>query len=729
MSRDAFRQRTGPNHAAHRCPGEAVEPQDQEARARGEVISRVLIALLCSTAPQTERAKATPTPTPADAKDPSVRVALVEEVTVTAERRSARVSDTVASVSIMSADDLRAAAASTLDDALRQIPGFSLFRRSGSRTANPTAQGVSLRGVGPSGASRAAVLSDGISLNDPFGGWVYWGRTPRLSIERIEVVRGGASSLYGTDALGGVINLIPRETAKDALFADVSYGGQDSATGSIFAGRKIGPLTAQIAGELFHTGGYVMVDERERGAIDTKAGATYKTLDLRVAESARADRRAFISGTLFNESRENGTPLQTNDTSLRHLSIGLEREFSRAGRFGVRSYLGSQTYNQIFSAVAAGRNTESLTRRQHTPARQFGASLQWFRRAGRNHDLVAGTELRDVRGHSDEVVVSGGRDVTSVTAGGRERTFAFFGHDTLVIGGRTILTLGARVDRWRNLEGRSLTTPLATNVGVAREFAPRNETAWSPRAGLLFRVDSRLTLTASAYKAFRAPTLNELYRSFRVGNVVTLANDGLAAERLTGGEAGARISGLKGRLLVSGSLFWSELQGPVANVTLQATPDLITRERRNLGRTRSRGVEIEGELRATKAVSMNIGYLFVDSTVLSFSANRVLEGLRVPQVARHQATFQARYSKDPLTVSVQSRVSDGQFDDDQNRLGLGGYLLLDVFVARRVSRTVEIFAAVENVLDRRYEVGRTGVTTLGSPRLMRAGLRLNLEAR
>ena len=66
-----------------------------------------------------------------------------------------------------------------LDDALRFVPGFTLFRRTGSRVANPTAQGVTLRGLGGSGASRALVLDDGMPMNDPFGGWVYWGRVPR----------------------------------------------------------------------------------------------------------------------------------------------------------------------------------------------------------------------------------------------------------------------------------------------------------------------------------------------------------------------------------------------------------------------------------------------------------------------------------------------------------------------------------------------------------------------
>lgn len=688
------------------------------------MIHLLLGAFLCSVAPRGEQA---PAAAPATvAKDPAAPIVLVEEITVTAERRPARVSDTVASVSLVSRDDLRSAAAWTLDDALRQIPGFSLFRRSGSRTANPTAQGVSLRGVGPSGAGRAAVLSDGIPLNDPFGGWVYWGRTPRLSIDRVETVRGGASSLYGTDALGGVINLIPRESAADVLSADVSYGGQDSAVGSVFAARRIGPVTAQVAGELFHSDGHVIVDKSQRGSVDTKAGVTYKTLDLRLAEVARAERRLFIRGSLFNESRENGTPLQTNDTSLRHLSAGAEFEAPGAGRFALRTHVGSQTYNQTFSAVAAGRISESLTRRQTTPARQFGASLQWSRRAGRHHNLVAGAEFRDVSGHSDEVVVSGGRDTTAITAGGGERTIAWFAQDTIIAGKRLILTLGARADRWRNLDGHSDTTPLATNVTAARVFKERAETAFSPRLGLLYRIDHRLTLTTSAYQAFRAPTLNELYRSFRVGSVVTQANAGLVAERLTGGEVGARVAGWKGRLLISGSAFWSELDGPIANVTLQQTPELITRERLNLGRTRSRGVEVESELRIGSAVSLNLGYLLVDSTVLDFSANRALEGLRLPQVARHQATFQARYSKHATTLSLQGRISGEQFDDDQNQLSLGGYGLLDLFASRRVTKFLEVFAAAENVFDRRYEVGRAGVITIGSPRLVRAGLRLDL---
>src|SRR5713226_10440077 len=121
-----------------------------------------------------------------------------DTITVTATRTPMRLSDTAASVVVMSRETIAASAAPTVDDALRQVPGFALFRRSGSRTANPTSQGVSLRGLGASGASRAIVLADGVPLNDPFGGWVYWDRVPHELVTQVEVLRGGASHLYGS---------------------------------------------------------------------------------------------------------------------------------------------------------------------------------------------------------------------------------------------------------------------------------------------------------------------------------------------------------------------------------------------------------------------------------------------------------------------------------------------------------------------------------------------------
>jgi outer membrane receptor protein involved in Fe transport len=651
-----------------------------------------------------------------------------EQVTVTATRTETRLGDNPSSVVILSSAELSNTAATTLDDALRQVPGFQLFRRSGSRTANPTSQGVSLRGVGASGASRALVLADGIPMNDPFGGWVYWGRVARGSVERVEVLRGGASNLYGSSALGGVVHVITQKAAHPAASFEASYGNGRTPDATLFAGGSKGRWNVALAAGLFSTDGYVLVAQSERGRIDTPAGSRHATLDLTLGRQLAGTGRVFVRGALFGESRTNGTPLQTNRTRIRQLSAGLDWQSKTAGTITLRAYGGSQVFDQNFSAVSSDRESETLTRVQRVPAQVWGFSAQWSRAVGNSHTLVAGLDGRAVRGASDEIVFAQGSPSSLVGAGGRELTVGVFAEDIFRLTTRLLVTGSARFDRWSNYRALSASRSLRQNAPAASNLFPdRTETAFSPKLSALYRVGERVSLTASAYRAFRQPTLNELYRSFRVGDVLTQANERLSAERLTGGEAGVSVTPLNRRFNLRGAFYWTEITRPVANVTLNVTPTLITRQRQNLGRTRSRGVEIESEARFGERWTISGGYLFADASVLRFPANRVLEGLLIPQVARHQLTLQMRYAHPTLVnVSLQARATGAQFDDDQNRFRLDRYFTLDAFASRQLARNIELFVAVENLLNQRYEIGRTPVTTLSPPLLARVGFRLRL---
>lgn len=655
---------------------------------------------------------------------------LAEQVVVSATRTEARLGDTAASVTLVSAEELGAAAAVRLDDALRQVPGFQLFRRSGSRTANPTAQGVSLRGTGASGASRALVLLDGLPLNDPFGAWVYWGRVPRASISRVEILRGGASHLYGGGALGGVVNVLTRSPSRPYLSLEMSYGNQRTPDATLFAGGSRGKWAASLSAEIFRTGGYVIVDERERGRVDTPAGARHAALALTLERRVAGAGRLFARGELFGESRANGTPVQTNRTHLRQLSAGGDLPTRRLGSFSLRAYGGTQVFDQNFTAVAAGREGETLTRVQRVPSQFLGLTLQWSRAVGARQTLVAGLEAREVRGASDELVFVQGRPSSLVGAGGRERTVGLFVEDIVRPTPRLFLTGGVRVDRWREFAAQSATRPVRpTAAATVNVFADRTETALSPRLSVLYKPGEQVSFSLAAYRAFRQPSLNELYRSFRVGDVLTLSNENLRAERMAGGEAGASVGAWDGKLNVRATLFWADITRPVANITLNVAPTLITRQRQNLGRTRSRGLELDAGARLDERWSVTGGYQFVDARVRSFPANAALEGLLIPQVARHQLTFQVRYTNPSrLTIGLQGRAAGGQFDDDQNLFRLERFFTLDALASRRVAGGVEIFVAGENLFNRRYALGRTPVTTVGPPLLIRLGLRLRFGA-
>src|SRR5687767_5857826 len=152
----------------------------------------------------------------------------VPPVVVTDTRVEQGLGDAPGSVSVVGGEQVQESASRTVDDLLRQVPGFSLFRRSSSLVGHPTTQGVSLRGIGPSGTSRALVLVDGVPVNDPFGGWVYWSRLPRLGIEQIEIVRGGGSSAWGNYALGGVVHVLTRRPVQRTGELELSYGSHDT---------------------------------------------------------------------------------------------------------------------------------------------------------------------------------------------------------------------------------------------------------------------------------------------------------------------------------------------------------------------------------------------------------------------------------------------------------------------------------------------------------------------
>lgn len=652
-----------------------------------------------------------------------------ERVTVTATRTEQRVSDSGSSVTVLAQEDLATSGGITLDDALGQIPGFMLYRRNGSLTANPTSLGVSLRGVGTSGASRALVISDGIPLTDPFGGWVYWDRIPATSVSAVEVVEGGVSDLYGGDALGGVINVIPRRPRVSSLTLETFYGNKQTPDLSVTASLRRGSWLGLTSIEGFHTDGYVAVLPPLEGTIDTPVASEHFDGQFMLERLFSNQGRVFASGSIFEDARKNGTPLQNNDNRLRQIAVGADWQSSAAGALTFRAYGGPENYDQSFSSVAANQNSETLTDIQRVPSYQAGLSAQWTRTAGAHQTLAVGFDGQQVRGASNELMYSTGKISTAVGAGGRQRIWGLYGEDIIRINTRWLITGGARVDDWSNYDALSVKRPLAIPGPLqVTNYMERSEQAFSPRLSTLFRVKENLALRASMYRAFRPPTLNELYRNFRQGNTLTEANSGLTAEQLTGAEAGASYGAWHERLSVRGTLFWSDISDPIANVTLSTTPSLITQQRQNLGETRSRGAELEAEARLTSSVTVNGGLQYVDATVTSFPANTQLVGLLVPHVPRHDLNFQVRYSRPHrLTAALQGSFVGSAFDNDQNTLLLNHYFLLDALVSRPLGHGMEVFVAGENLANQRYDVARTPFLTNGPPILFRGGFRLTFR--
>ena len=611
----------------------------------------------------------------------------------------------------------------TTDDKLRQVPGFTLLRRSGSQTANPTSQGVSLRGLGASGASRALVLVDGIPINDPFGGWIYWARVPQASLNEVQIVPGGVSALYGNDALGGVVNMETRSAVQTASEITGSYGNENSPFGSGWGVVRFGQWNLSSSGEGYRTDGYIPVPKDLRGTVDRDANVQYGSGNLRIERLFGERGRMFLDGEMYGEDRQNGTALQINDTTIRQLAFGTDYDSAKAGLFTLRLYGGTQNYHQTFSSVALNRDSESLTDDQNVPVRHMGLIGQWSKQVFSRLTMLAGLDGTYVQGASLETTYSSGQRTANLSNGGSQQALGAFVEGIVQITLRWSVTLAGREDLWSNYDGSSIRVPVH-GAETTTDYPARGQNAFDPRVTTSYRASDHVVLYASGYRSFRAPTLNELYRSFRVGNVVTNSNAFLRAERFSGGEAGARATMLNNRVSVHGSVFGGVVTNPVENVTISSSPTLITRVRENLGRTDSLGFQLGTDIRFTSRLSLSAGYQFTNSTVASYPGNPTLVGNLIPLVPRSIFTFQGTWlAPQRFTVAIQGRTESNEFDDDQNLFPLGSAFVLSATVSRPLPKGFDVFFQGENLTNDQYFIAKTPTPNLGQPVQARIGFR------
>jgi outer membrane receptor protein involved in Fe transport len=634
-----------------------------------------------------------------------------EAINVTSSRTEVPRADPTVTMTVIPAATLLTTAPVTIDDALKMVPGFTLFRRTSSRTANPTAQGIALRGIGGTSQSRSLVLTDGVPLNDAFGGWVYWNKVPQAAIDRIEVQRGSGSDLYGADAVGGVVQLITRRPGRPSGRALFEGGNLGTGRVSLFGGGRARGWRYSTGGEWFTLDGYIPVAEEQspgiapRGPIDSNVGSAHRSGLASAGYQAENGWRIDLSASVFSEDRQNGSPASINTTAARQ-GAGEFAGGVRGGLLSVRVFGGTQQYHQTFTTINATRTAETLNRDQNVPTTSGGAGAQWVRPWGR-HTVLFGGEGRYVKGSSIETPFAQGRPLATVDAGGTQHLGSGFVQDTMQLSDRLTIVLGAHGDTWQS---ESKVTGFTKSSG-----------SFNPRASASYRVREGVTMRGAVYHGFRAPTLNEFYRNFSAGNTQTRPNEDLGPERLTGGDAGLLVS--RGRASARVTGFVNVLDDAITSVTISSTPQLIVRQRANADRLRAVGVEIEGDVRLPHAFSVAFASGFVSSR---FKGESNLRDKRVPQVPSYNLGLDLRYTPQAWTASAQLRVTGPQFEDDQNVFTLRRATVFDVFAGRTLANRVTAFVAVENLFDAIYDVGRTPTLTTGLPRAARVGVLLAL---
>jgi vitamin B12 transporter len=617
-----------------------------------------------------------------------------------------------------------------LDEALKSAPGVSLFRRTGSGAANPTTQGLSLRAIAPSGAGRALVTLDGAPQNDPFGGWVIWSGLPSEGIESATVVRGAGAGPYGAGALTGVVALEERATPDGLASFDVSAGERGSYRAAVVAGAPGVLVTA--AGS--RTDGYYAVRGARRGAADTRLRLDDASVAVRLQRELW-DVQAAVRLSAFQVNQEAGLRgARSNSTGMSAAVTLAQPATEGVGGWRLQGWVRKSDLENSSVAVAAGRVATTPANDQYnTPATGYGLNAAWQGRQGPlNWEVGADVRLADGTEHERFRFMNG--------AFTREREA---GGKTLVAGayieaaldqGPWLLTGGVRLDRSRAYDAVRIERDTATGAVTLDQASPnRSDTTPTGRVGVRYAFSDDLHLRAAAYAGFRAPTLNELHRPFRVGNDITEANPTLKPETLQGIEAG--LGGTAASVRWSAGAFYNLLKDPIANVTIGAGPGTFPvagfvpaggtlRQRRNAGEIEAWGLEGEASGDIGAAFGWRAAAAYTDAEVDGGTATPQLTGLRPAQTPKWTVTGGLRFQPlEALTLSGDVRYESARWEDDLNSRRLSAGLQVDARAAWRIAEHAEVYLAAENLFDETIEVGETadGVESYSAPQTLRIG--------
>ncbi len=616
--------------------------------------------------------------------------------------------------------DLEPGFGARVENRLRDEAGIVQFRRSDGRSAHPTSQGVTLRGLGGNASSRALVTLDGVPQADPFGGWVAWSAYDAINLGGIAITRGGGGGVDGPGALAGTIGLYSEMTG--GAEASLAYGSRGSWDASGSVGGQIGSGQIAVDGRYSRGDGFVPIVKAQRGSVDRAAPYEQGGLGIRLRFDAGDSSRIEASLRGFSDRRDRGTDFTQSKFDGVDASLRFVHDPYGATQWLALTYIQLRDFESGFASVAAGRNSVAPALFQRVPATGLGARVEVRPTVSGDNPLRIGVDWRRTIGRTEEdFFFTAGVPGRHRFAGGSSDTVGAFAEWTSGNVDQGLLwTLSGRVDRWWLGEGYRLERNIAGPVITDARFAARQGWEGSGRAGARWRTDF-LTIRAAAYRGWRLPTLNELYRPFRVGADVTTANEMLKPERLWGGEVG--VDWDRGDTKLSATLFANHLTNAIANVTL--APNL--NQRQNLDAIDSKGIEVSAEQRIGPA-TLRATYAFTDAKVDASGGAATLDGRRPAQIAKHGGSVSLRSNASgPLGGFATLRYIGKQNEDDLGLLALGDALTIDAGLSWRLGPAISIEARGENLFDELVPaaISSAGIVERATPRTLWIGARLS----
>jgi len=689
-------------------------------------------------------------------------------VVVSATRASTTLERVPLHATVVSRAEILKSPAQTLDQLLRDIPGMNL-PGAPYYTTDPTGQQTKMRGVTN---SKVLMLVDGIPVHDPFYSTTQWFKIPLSSIERVEVLRGGSSSLWGNLAVAGVVNIVTHKPIDETAQADISYQSMNTTVASLSKNLAFANgISMRLSGDALRTDGYQTTPDAFLNTVPgkTASSATNQNAQVSLYYTPAGSFTGFLRAG-YHRSNEDvgGYQYGANLQKGPDAAAGFTKFLGENARADVRAWGQYVSFDKsngagCYLASATNCNTTATNAplvqyansHDDNPYRELGASgvLSSVGAVGPLASAQAGVDFRSVGGE-DRATTYNRPTTSSVSSATINRTN--FGRGTQRFGGlfaqakvspvdRFEATVSLRYDYWTNTGGIAQMTKYTNGAAGATSggsIADSHETSFDPSVSARLDVAKGLSLRGAAYKSFRAPGLNNLYRSFSSTTSITIANALLEPERLKGGEVGAdwRTKSLD----VGATWFQYNTSGLIASYKIpnaQAAPAAVVaicgatlancpatvNFNTNGQDAISRGLELSGAWRVAPRLSIDGGYTYTDSHYSSATTGDPIDA-QLGAVPKHLETLGTTWRlTSKWNAFVGARHNDAMFLDVNHTIYQPAFTLVNASTSYRATERVEVYGSVNNATDVKYaDNGTTSAAgqILGLHRSFSSGLRL-----
>lgn len=661
------------------------------------------------------------------------KTVVLEDIIVTGSRRETLLKDCPQSVTLITSEDIERSAAQKLDELLRQrVPGINFKSYGGADLCEMS--NVSLRGVGP-GYGRILVLVDGIPQHDATQEFVRWNLFPLNDIDRIEVIRGPSSALYGSKAMGGVINIITKRPTKPSETSiKASYGDLYTYNTQLLQMGKLGNFGYSISGAVRRTDGYIA--EKEPFDFSIKRYRKDNILNGKIFWNMDEKSTLILGGKYLDARVGEGRSTYFTKRYTSGFWLDYQRKdpntFDLHGTFYFnqdewKSY--EDTWEDNYASIEKISTAD--------PFQYWGGTIYASIPIALGNILTVGFEGRNQKLEWNHNHLKEPERVHNL--GAELRYLAGFLQDEMyLLGDKLIFTAGIRYDYSKFHNGWAYDSDPSESYGepynkpyyLKRPSKEQGE--FSPKLGVVYHLTNQTTLRGSVARAFRFPSMESLYVLWPYAGGLWEGNPDLESETMISYEIGVTHSFFDKKGFFKATAYKSEADDYIFAETKSVSP-VYHQQFENIDKVRIYGVETELQYQISKHWSFFADYTYNVSEVRRYDDNPALEGEELPYCPHHKFGVGVSYDNPRiLRIDADMRYTSWRYDvlmwEWPEYAKLPGYSTYNLKLSKKLNRFTEVSLAVENIFDNEYEVTYspdTGKLLLAPGRLITGGVTVN----